>query len=445
MLAMTAEMHQVASVSRKPKRTRITARKSAAIAITIREVVRTKGESRWTTYLVQGWQENGKWQRKQFKDRGEAESFAAMKRVQLENEGAAQRMILSRLTQAQHDEAVVSIERLGTDYSLSEAVTFFLKHHRPPEFTIRADGALGLYLHAKEADGVRERTRKAIKSVLGQFIEATDNPWVHEITPQSVDAFLRGLRAKDGTEKATRKTWNNYRNDLNGFFTWCATADKSTNRPFTFENPVAGVKKFKARLVREEQGATPTTTSPDRVLGMFSALMRWRGGALVRHFAYLYFAGLRPGEIQRFAPREAELVNLKTGIIIIPANVSKTRHERQIRISPNLAAWLKATAGMPVMPTNFDRLAKLARKHFALTHDEARHSFISYHVAAHRSIGDAAPQAGNSESIVKRHYLNTHTREEGEAFWRIIPDMERRRALLAPEPRTPSPSHLIAV
>ena len=34
---------------------------------------------------------------------------------------------------------------------------------------------------------------------------------------------------------------------------------------------------------------------------------------------------------------------------------------------------------------------------------EARHSFISYHVALHRSIGDAALQAGDSEGIVKRH------------------------------------------
>lgn len=432
-------------MSRTPKRTRITARKEAAVKITCREVMRHKGNSTWATYLVQGWKENGKWQRRQFKDEAEAQSFAAMKQVEMENKGAAQRMILSRLSQEQHDEAVTVFERLGSAYTLTEAADFFLKHHRPPEFTIRAEDALKRYLDDKERDGVRERTRKGIQSVLKQFIAASDNPWVHEVTSGSVEAFLRGLRAKDGVEKATRKTWNNYRNDLNGFFTWCATPDKATSRPYTFENPVVGVRKFKARLVREEQDATPTTTTPENALRLFSALMRWRGGVMVRHYAYLYFAGIRPDELKRFAKREGELVNHKTGIITIPANVSKTRHERQIRISDNLAAWLKATVGKPVIPPNFDRLAKITRKHYGLEHDEPRHSFISFHVAAHRSVGDAALQAGNSESIVKRHYLNTHPREEGETFWRIVPDPKCRRAMLAPVPKKSAKPHLRAV
>jgi hypothetical protein len=73
------------------------------------------------------------------------------------------------------------------------------------------------------------------------------------------------------------------------------------------------------------------------------------------------------------------------------------------------------------------------KKHFKITHDEARHSCISYHVAAHRSLGDAALQAGNSESIIRRHYLNLHPRGEGGEFFRIVPDPKRRRVVLAPE------------
>ena len=136
--------------------------------------------------------------------------------------------------------------------------------------------------------------------------------------------------------------------------------------------------------------------------------------------------------------------NQKTGTITIPANISKTRHERQVSISDNLAAWLKATEGRPIIPPNFDRLTKQARKHFNLSHDEARHSFISFHVALHRSVGDAALQAGNSESIVKRHYLNTHTKEEGDEFFRIVPDEKRRLAVLA-KPAPVKKSHLKVV
>ena len=60
-----------------------------------------------------------------------------------------------------------------------------------------------------------------------------------EVTHQQVEGYLRGLRAADGKKKASPKFWNNTLNDLKGFFAWSATADKMTNRPFTFENPAA--------------------------------------------------------------------------------------------------------------------------------------------------------------------------------------------------------------
>lgn len=159
-------------------------------------------------------------------------------------------------------------------------------------------------------------------------------------------------------------------------------------------------------------------------------LLRWRGGVMVRPFALLYFAGLRPGELERVAERGEKLINLRTNTITIPASVSKTKQERQVSISPNLRRWLDAFPG-EIMPPNFENLAKRLRKRFGLTHDEPRHSFISYHVALHRSVGDAALQAGNSEAIVKRHYLNTHPREEGAEFFALVPCPARRRALVS--------------
>lgn len=431
-------------MSKKLKRTRITAPKTAAVKVTIRQIVRHKAGSSWSTYLVQGWKENSKWQRRYFKDEAEAQTFAALKQVEQENKGRAQRMILSSLTQQQHDAAVAAFDRLGSAYSLGEAVDFFLKHHRPPDYTIRLRDASKLFLDDKERDGLRERTRKALKASIERFITATDNPWTHEVTRQQVEGYLRGLRSADGSGRATKKTWNNTLNELRGFFAWCTEADKASNRPFTFENPAAGIRAYDARQVREQQSARPVTTDPAVVLRMFSTLARWRDGALIPYFALAYFAGIRPEEIERISGREKELINLKTRIITIPANISKTRHERHVTISENLAAWLVAFP-LPVIPTNFRRMLAKARRHFELSHDEARHSFISYHVAMYRSIGDAALQAGNSESIIKRHYLNLHPREEGEMFWRIMPDTKRRRAKLAPAGKKTAKPHLRAV
>jgi len=432
-------------MSSKRKRTRITASKTAAVKITIRQVVRHKGNSTWTTYLVQGWQENGKWQRRYFKDETEAQSFVALKQVEKENQGRAQRMILSTLTQEQHDAAAAAFDRLGDSYSIEKAVDFFLKHHRPPDFTIRLSEASKSYLDDKERDGLRPRTLSALKASIKRFIKATDDPWTHEVTRQQVESYLRGLRSADGKKKASKKFWNNTLNELRGFFAWCVTPDKASNRPFTFEDPTASIRAYDARQVREEQNARPVTTDLKKVERMLSALYRWRGGAMLRYYALAYFAGIRPAEIERMSGREAELINLKTGIITIPANISKTRHERHITISDNLAAWLVATEGGPITPPTYKKMLEKARKHFGLTHDEARHSFISYHVALHRSLGDAALQAGNSESIIKRHYLNLHPREDGEQFFRIVPDTKRRRAVLAPVPKKSAKPHLRAI
>jgi hypothetical protein len=49
------------------------------------------------------------------------------------------------------------------------------------------------------------------------------------------------------------------------------------------------------------------------------------------------------------------------------------------------------------------------------------HTFISMFVAMYRSIGEAAIHAGNSESVIRKHYLDLKTVEEADAFFAILP------------------------
>jgi hypothetical protein len=58
---------------------------------------------------------------------------------------------------------------------------------------------------------------------------------------------------------------------------------------------------------------------------------------------------------------------------------------------------------------------------FSLTHDVLRHTFISMFVAKFRSMGEAALQAGNSEGIIRKHYLDLKCPEEAEQFFGILP------------------------
>ena len=69
------------------------------------------------------------------------------------------------------------------------------------------------------------------------------------------------------------------------------------------------------------------------------------------------------------------------------------------------------------------------RKHFNLTHDILRHTFVSMFVAKFRSMGEAALQAGNSESIIRKHYLDLKNPAEAEQFFSILP----RRSSIATE------------
>jgi hypothetical protein len=105
-----------------------------------------------------------------------------------------------------------------------------------------------------------------------------------------------------------------------------------------------------------------------------------------------------------------------------------------VTIQPNLAAWLQAYPldRFPIIPLNARGMISQVRARFALSHDVLRHTFISMHVARFRSMGDTALQAGNSESIIRRHYLNMVSEEESSAFFQIIPRGAARRAGSAP-------------
>ena len=148
------------------------------------------------------------------------------------------------------------------------------------------------------------------------------------------------------------------------------------------------------------------------------------GGAFVPFFALALFAGIRPclraGEILKLRP---EHVRLDTGVILIEPEVSKVRMKRNVAIQPNLAVWLTAypLEKFPIIPANLQHARAAIAKEFALSHDIMRHTFISMHVAKYRSMGEAALQAGNSESIIRKHYLDLKTPAEAEQFFAILP------------------------
>ena len=133
-------------MGRTKKRTRTVAKDTAAVKITVRPLQYEKNGNYYTSYLVQGWKENDKWKKRQFKDEEKAKTFAALKEIELKNEGRAVRMVSTSITDAQLKEAEAAFEKLGDTYSLSDAIEFFLKNNRAPDFTISISDGLNIYL-----------------------------------------------------------------------------------------------------------------------------------------------------------------------------------------------------------------------------------------------------------------------------------------------------------
>jgi integrase len=225
-------------------------------------------------------------------------------------------------------------------------------------------------------------------------------------------------------DAATAKTQNNRRATLSTFFKYaCAPA-----QGWLLENSVKAIARQRPGRNR---GSAPALNAA-QAAELMTHVETGHGGALVPYFALCLFAGIRPeGEITKLPAAD---VRVETAAITIEPWVSKVNMRRLITIQPNLAAWLRAYPlhEYPVIPSK-DKMKNVAgkitrvRRQFKLGHDVLRHTFISMHVGKFRSMGDAALQAGNSEEIIRKHYLNVITPQEADAFFRIMPSCHSRQ------------------
>jgi integrase len=381
----------------------------------IRELTYSKNRKEYKSHRVDWTDAAGKRHQRQFTDRNEASLFSSEKYTELLNQGASHRNISTVLPAEVVREAEACVTRLGNRYSLTQAVDFFLEHFHEPEFKISVSEASVQFRGALEGQ-VRDRSLVQLKSTLGQFEQFTETCQLHEITPKTVEHFLRSLRAKDGVRAASRKTWNNYRADLHLFFEWC----RDEQRRWLGSNPAAPTKRFK--IDRKHVHVLNQETA--RALMNFAR--EFKGGKMARYFALALFAGIRTdgdGELGKLAESPGQ-VDLENKVIRITEAISKTHEPRQVKIRPNLYKWLTRYAG-DILPVNSDRDIKSVRKKFGLNkptnRDVLRHTFISMHIGAFKSFADAAIESGNSESIIRKHYLNTSTLRQAKAFWQIVP------------------------
>lgn len=382
---------------------------------TIRRITANERGYSYPTFQLVG-RMNGERIRKRFRSKDEAEGAKNAFEVEAANTNSGTRAINTRLTAAQ----VATAETIFTlTADPLAAVQWHLANYRPPVMKKPLPDAIAAFL-ADRSPHVRITALRDYKATLEALTAAFPGHSVDSVKSDDLASYLAG-------RGVGKKRFNNLRGDLNAFFRFCAASP----RKWTLENPVTPIAKFKISR------GIPEIITPEKASELMAFAETFKGGlrsplpagCLVPYFALALFAGLRPsvpnGEIWKLAQEEppGKSVDLALGIIRISPDVSKVKSIRQVKIQPNLAEWLKRYPldKFPLIPTNAQALITEVRKKFGLGADILRHTMISAHVAKFKSLGAAALEAGNSETMIRKHYLNMLSDTQADAFWSIAP------------------------
>lgn len=342
--------------------------------------------------------ENGKWVRKYFETKAEAETYAQIKNTALRNEGFEGAAFPSSLRVM----ALREQKRLEPHgKTLTDAVSFYLKHLEAVSRSVSLEQALAELIENRKANGTTKQYCADLHWRINRFIRAFPKRTAAEITTRDIDDWLAGL-------KLAPVTRNTFRRDLRTLFSFCCT------RHYCPDNPA--IQSSRAKEIETEIGIL-SVAEVTRILTAASeeTLPFWAIGA---------FAGLRRAEILRLDWSE---IDFESGLIEVKANKAKTARRRLVTILPNLKAWLAPYAGRfgPVCPNNLRKRliedrerAKLQR---GWPNNALRHSFGSYHLAHFKDAPALALQMGNSPDMIFRHYRELVKPKDAERYWAIQP------------------------
>jgi integrase len=354
-------------------------------------------------YVV-NYRELGKRKRTYFETKEAADSFAAFKNKELEQNGiehgefpTAWRMITLN--------AMEQLKPFGK--TISDAVRHYVAHLQATEKSCAAQELVDELLEAKEADGAGERHLNTLRSRLGYFAEEFDGKLVAEITSTQIDDWLRSLDVGP-------RTRNHYRAALILAFNFAVRCK------YAVENPALGAGK--AKVIGEVPGILTVTQA--------TALLVNAAPGIVPYFAIGLFAGLRRAELERLDWSE---IDFESNLIEVKAEKAKTATRRFVTLQPNLREWLMPLRKLKgsIIPEDFRHLFAQARYAAGIKEwpgNGLRHSFASYHLAAFKNAASTALELGHHDSRVTfAHYRELVKPKEAARYWHIKPAGKGRK------------------
>jgi len=186
--------------------------------------------------------------------------------------------------------------------------------------------------------------------------------------------------------------------------------------PKEFQSPFEDIQLPKAKV------ENPAIFTPEELTKLFLVVDKRQ----LLYVATMAFGGSRRAEFQRM--NAGHFVD-EEGIACIDAEIAKTSSRRTLDLPDNLKAWM-AVAEKPedgrlvskkaVVKVSSEK-GRLAQVGLVWKQNVLRHSFISYHLAKHRTPHLTAALAGNSVGIIQSNYKSLVTPSAAEAWFNITP------------------------
>ncbi|MFZ4597701.1 MAG: tyrosine-type recombinase/integrase [Terrimicrobiaceae bacterium] len=283
--------------------------------------------------------------------------------------------------------------------SLLGAIKDYVERNKGVRTGVTVADAAKEFLKAKEADGMSTRYMAQLRSDVNRFAAAFPCPILH-IKSHQIDEWLRKLGGAPRTRNSTHTS-------ICTFFSW---AKSSSYLPKNEETEAEALSKVKT-------GDTETEIfTPEQMKTILDAATP----EMIPFIVLGAFAGMRAAEIVRI---DWSAIDFKRKIIMIRAGQAKTASRRIIPISDNLSAWLQphVDEGLVVPSAEvYRKVTDHARKlKIEWPHNVLRHSYISYRIAKIKNAQEVALEAGNSPTIIFKHYRELATEDQADAWFGI--------------------------
>lgn len=364
---------------------------------TIKEITRENGAVRWRVTVSNG---RGGTTRKEFRTEEQAREWHG----NWSKERAKKGNLFASLREGDQAALVTAWERAREGgFDIVDAVNHYERFLGDQVANKQSmSDAVEAYITDCIKRGLKDRSVSSNRNTIEPFATFYSTLNVDEITEAHVGAWI------DSNAQWQARSVNNFVLRIGGFFRW------AQERGWTNAIPV---RKSHRRKVESETPAVFTVQETQDLLNKAFKMDKGIAGLL----AVQLFAGLRPAEAQDVTRSGLDSFDMETRELWVRGKVERQR--RIVKVSDNLAAWLEACGEWA--QTNVRRRLDAVRDALDIdwAHDITRHSFASYHLAAHSDAAKTAHEmghAGNSQ-MLWQHYRAVVRGGHAAAYWSILP------------------------